>query len=315
MLDGDYEYGESYQESFPKDLLRKCLHVDGGTHTGVPCSSTSGATVTATLYDIATLFTAAAALAAATENSPAPPNNVGPTNDPQDQPVDPPTTTLDGDDVSDDNGIVNYVTVSIKVSGYAPSEFNVANRKAFALGLALYLNVSSGADGVSLLGVDASQRRRLLSSSSLVHVKVLLTTQDSPVAVLAAMDNNDASKIAALQTVMKTVLPKVEQMEVTTATISTNSDVGVYVPPNNEVQDVKEFGGGLIATAIFVVFFTPLIVLIVGVVAGPDSRIGRIVMVFIGEEKYAKLNSACCGARAAEPTAPQKHARKRLFFV
>ena len=249
--------------------------------------------------------------------APAPPNNVapGPTNDPQDQPVDPPTTTLDGDDVSNDNGIVNYVTMSIKVSGYAPSEFNVANRKAFALGLALYLDVSSGADGVSLLGVDASQRRRLLSSSSLVHVKVLLTTQDSPVAVLAAMDKTDPSKVAALQTVMKTVLPKVEQMEVTTATISTNSDVGVYVPPNNEVQDVKEFGGGLIATAIFVVFFTPFIAITVGVVAGPDSRVGQIIMVFIGEEKYAKLRAACCGARAAEPTAPQKHARKRMFFV
>jgi hypothetical protein len=65
--------GESYHERFPKGLLRKCLHVDGGTHTGVPCSSTSGASVTATLYDIATVtatvFTAAA-LAAATENSP-----------------------------------------------------------------------------------------------------------------------------------------------------------------------------------------------------------------------------------------------------
>jgi len=248
-------------------------------------------------------------------NANTPPSNVAPPYDPQDQPVDPPTPTLDGDDVSNDNGIVNYVTMAIKVSGYAPSEFNVANRKAFALGLALYLDVSSGADGVSLLGIDASQRRRLLSSSSLVHVKVLLTTQDSPVAVLAAMDKTDASKVEALQTVMKTVLPKIEQMEVTTATISTNSDVGVYVPPNDETQDVKEFGGGLIATAIFVVFFTPLVAITAGVVAGPNSRIGQIIMVFIGEEKYAKLRSACCGARADEPTVPQKHARKRLYFI
>jgi hypothetical protein len=240
---------------------------------------------------------------------------VAPPYDPQDQPVDPPTPTLDGDDVSNDNGIVNYVMMTIKVSGYAPSEFNVANRKLFALGLALYLDVSSGADGVSLLGIDASQRRRLLSSSSLVHVKILLTTQDSPVVVLAAMDKTDASKVEALQTVMKSVLPKIEQMEVTTATISTNSDVGVYVPPNDETQDVKEFGGGLIATAIFVVFFTPLVAITAGVVAGPNSRIGQIIMVFIGEEKYAKLRSACCGARADEPTVPQKHARKRLFFI
>lgn len=249
-------------------------------------------------------------------NANTPPSNVAPPYDPQDQPVDPPTPTLDGDDVSNDNGIVNYVTMTIKVSGYAASEFNVANRKAFALGLALYLDVSSGADGVSLLGIDASQRRRLLSSSSLVHVKVLLTTQDSPVAVLAAMDTTDASKVEALQTVMKSVLPNIEQMEVTTATISTNSDVGVYVPPNDETQDVKEFGGGLIATAIFVVFFTPLVAITAGVVAGPNSRIGQIIMVFIGEVKYAKLRSACCGARADEPTVPQNHGkRKRFFFI
>ena len=237
---------------------------------------------------------------------------------PPDVPVDPPTTTLDGDDVSSDDGIVNYVTMAIKVSGYSPSEFNVANRKAFALGLARYLKVSSGADGVSLLGIEESQRRRLLSSSSLVHVKVLLTSQDSPAAVIAKMDTTDTSKVAALQHEMETVLPKIEQMEVTTASISTNSNVGVYVPPNDEVEDVKEFGGGLIATAIFVVFFTPFIAITIGVVAGPNSRIGQIIMVFIGEEKYAKLRSACCGAPPrveipiAQTEAPK---RKRIFNV
>jgi hypothetical protein len=129
------------------------------------------------------------------------------------------------------------------------------------------------------------------------------------------MDTTDASKVAALQNVMTTVLPKIEQMEVTAAQVSTNSDVGVYVPPNDQEEDVKEFGGGLIATAIFVVFFTPLIVLIVGVVAGPDSRIGRIVMVFIGEEKYGKLNSACCGPppRVEIPIAEAPQ-RKRMFL-
>ena len=238
-----------------------------------------------------------------------------------DAPDDSPPTTLDGDDVSNDAGIVNYVDMTIKVTGYSPSEFNVANRKAFAIGLARYLDVSSGADGVSVLGIEESQRRRLLSSSSLVHVKVLLTTQDSPAAVIAAMDTTDTSKVENLQLVMVSVLSKIEQMEVTTVAVSTNSNVGVYVPPDDEVEDVKEFGGGLIATAIFVVFFTPLIAITVGVVAGPNSRIGQIIMVFIGEEKYGKLRSACCGAppRVEIPIAQAPIAEepkpKRLFFI
>ena len=231
-----------------------------------------------------------------------------------DAPADSPPTTLDGDDVSD-GGIVNYVTMTVKVSGYSASEFTVANRKAFAVGLARYLDISSGAEGVSLLGVDESQRRRLLSSSSLVHVKVLLTTQDSPIAVLSAMDTRNPEKAESLQNVMVTVLPRVEQMEVTVAQVSTNSNVDAYVPLNTETEDVKEFGGVLIATAIFVVFFIPLIVLTVGVVAGPNSRIGRIVMVFIGEEKYGKLSSACCGPspRGEIPIA-EAPKRKRMFL-
>ena len=64
-------------------------------------------------------------------------------------------------------------------------------------------------------------------------------------------------------------------------------------------------------------FFAPFLALVVGLVAGPTSRVGRVVMVFVGEEKYLKLQSACCGSRPASDApqgAPQHATKEKKFF-
>ena len=236
-----------------------------------------------------------------TPNAPASPPDLG-----QVAPVEmedviqsPPPALVRGEDVSD-SGIVRYVTFTCKVFGYSQSDFNIANRKAFILAIALYLDIDLGIDGVTILGIEDERRGRLLleTSTALLHVSVLLTNRDSPLAVSAALDTTVQTNKAAMQRIMSQVLRGVDSVEVTTVTVGTESFVVPYDPPRVEQENVQEFGGALIAVAILLVFFTPIIAVFAGVAAGPNTTVGRVIMVLIGETKYHKLRFVCFGSRA-----------------
>lgn len=236
-----------------------------------------------------------------------------------DVPAPAPPADVDGSDVSD-GGIVRYVTAAVRVTGYSPSEFNnIANRNHLAIGLARYLNITAGDDGVFVLDVEAGRRRKLLSSSSLVRIQVLLTVRDSSTSVVTKLDTTNGATATALQNAMVAVLPRISAVQVNDVGISSTANIGAFTPPDREDQDVKQFGGAFIAVAILIVFFAPFLALVVGLVAGPTSRVGRVVMVFVGEEKYLKLQSACCGSRPASdaPQGAPQHATKgkKFFFM
>jgi hypothetical protein len=218
-----------------------------------------------------------------------------------------------GEDVSD-SGIVKYVTFTCRVFGYSKSDFNIANRKAFILGTSLYLDIDLGIDGVTILGIKDENRRRLLLATStvLIDVSVLLTNRDSPSVVSAELDTTNQTNMAAMQRIMSQVLRDVDSVEVITVTVSTDSSVEPYDPPPVEQENVQEFGGALIAVAILVVFFTPLIAVFAGVAAGPNTVVGRVIMVLIGEAKYHKLRFACFGSRALIEDADDETAPKLL---
>ena len=200
-----------------------------------------------------------------------------------------------------DSGVVKYLSFSCSVWGYSPSDFNIANRKAFINGIALYLNIDLGVDGVSIGDIMEGMRRRaLLEVSSVLQVKVLLTQQDSTPNVAAALDTKDPSNAASLLRTMGHALPDVQRVEINYVAEITEEAIDEYDPMPRERENVLEFGWLIIAVAILVVAFTPPIALFAGVAAGPNSHLGRAMMVLIGEVNYQKLRFACFGPSAVK---------------
>ena len=191
-------------------------------------------------------------------------------------------------------GIVRYVITRITVTGYAPSEFNVANRNAFVNGLAQYLSLSAGKDAVSVLSVGDSLRRRKLlyaSSTTVIEVKLLLTRHDSFVNIMNALDMNNSTAVAAMRQDLVVSLPRLQDVRVSSFTTS-SEDVNVaFSAPKDE--ELKEYGGAVLAVGLALLFLVPILLMIAGIFAGPKSRLGLLAIVFLGEEKYAKLRAVC----------------------
>jgi hypothetical protein len=210
----------------------------------------------------------------------------------------PPPANLDGKDVTT-TGNVQYLTVFIIISGYAPADFNIANRNALMEGLATYLGLTAGKNGVTFVGVTSgATRRRLMATSteSVVEVSLLLTASDSMGTVLSALDTNVASKARSMQTKLAESLPKLDTVSVTSVSASTEEVVADYAPKKDVDENVEMFGQDLIASAIAGAVFLPLIFLFFGLILGPKSRMGRVVMVTIGESLYHRIRIACCCA-------------------
>ena len=171
----------------------------------------------------------------------------------------PPPANLNGDDVTT-TGIVNHLTVFVTISGYAPDDFNIANRNAFIEGLSTYLGLAAGTSGVTFVGVTSgATRRRLMATSteSVVQVTLLLTASDSVGTVLSALDTGVASKAQSMQRKLAESLPKLDTVSVTSVTASTEDVVADYAPKNDVDENVEMFGEDLIAGAIAGVLFLP----------------------------------------------------------
>jgi len=210
----------------------------------------------------------------------------------------PPPSKLDGNDVTT-TGIVNYLTVFVTISGYAPADFSIANRNAFMEGLANYLGLAAGTSGVTFVGVTSgTTRRRLMATSteSVVQVTLLLTASDSVGTVLSALDTSVASKAQSMQRKLAESLPKMDSVSVTSVTASTEEVVADYAPKNDVDENVEMFGEDLIAGAIAGVVFLPVVVFFFGLILGPKSRMGRLLMVIIGESLYHRIRIGCCCA-------------------
>ena len=226
--------------------------------------------------------------------NPAPTNPVPPIQ--KDAPDAPTPSNPDGEDVTT-NGIVKYVTSSVILTGYESADFNVANRNAFKQGIANYLDLDAGADGVSILSTADARRRRLLSTHrATVKMKILLTNQDNSDTVLSALQSTSSS---ALQRSLVQTLPALEDVSITERAVTEDDIVANFSPPNEE--DVKEYGVALIVGSLAIVFCVPLLIISIGVASGPGTRIGLLVSVLIGEDRYNKLHGACCGAIPPPP--------------
>ena len=64
---------------------------------------------------------------------------------------------------------------------------------------------------------------------------------------------------------------------------------------------MEKFGYGIIIGLIIVILVTPALLFIAAITLGPTSRLGRVMMVLIGEEKYAAFRAACCAPMPAQP--------------
>jgi hypothetical protein len=194
---------------------------------------------------------------------------------------------------------VNYLTVYITISGYAPADFNVANRNAFMDGLSNYLGLSAGRNGVTFVRASHNATRRRLfsfSSESMVQVTLLLTASDSVAEIMAALDTDVASKAQSMQRTMSESLPKMDTVSVTSVSASTkNVDVN-YTPQDDVEEDIEVFGSDLIVGGIAGVVFLPLVIFFFGLIGGPKTRMGRLTAVIIGESLYQRLRIACCCA-------------------
>ena len=95
-------------------------------------------------------------------------------------------------------------------------------------------------------------------------------------------------------------MPDVQGVEINYVAEITEEAIDEYDPMPRERENVLEFGWVIIAVAILVVAFTPPIALFAGVAAGPNTCLGRVMMVLIGEVEYQKLRFACFGPSAAK---------------
>ena len=240
----------------------------------------------------------------------------------------PPPVSSNGGDVST-TGTVKFLFARIKLTGYVGADFNIANRAALKVGLASYLNLASGALGVSFLDANDARRRKLLvASAASVDVKILMTASDSQSSVVTALDTSVGATATAMTTSLSQMLPLLTQVDVIQTTPSETGIDENYGPQSKEEVEVEKFGYGIIIGLIIVILVTPALLFIVGITLGPTSRLGRVMMVLIGEEKYTAFRAACCapmpeaqtrhgifGARKVMAPAPREAPRFELPFI
>jgi hypothetical protein len=218
--------------------------------------------------------------------SPSPPPTPGFPPTPTDQKFSPPPRIADGGDVSD-SGMVRYIKGKVTLNGYTASEMNIANKNALATGLASYTQITSGTAGVTILDVGDARRRRLLSNHAVaVSFQLLLTDQDSTATLLNALDTSSASTAGIMLNTLQARLPQLTSVSVTRVTLT---EEAVDENFNRDEEDVKEYGGGLLAASITIVIVVPILSLIVGLYLGPTYRFGLATMVLFGENNYEKM--------------------------
>jgi len=208
----------------------------------------------------------------------------------------PPPRNSGGGDVSN-SGIVKFVYTRIKLTGYVSGDFNSANQVALKAAVANYLNLASGSLGVSLLDVTNARRRRLLiASAASVDIKILLTASDSQSSIINALDTSVPATATAMKASLSTQLPLLTQVDVTQTTVSQTGIDENYGPQSKEEVEVAKFGYGIIVGLLIVIFVTPALLFVAAIALGPTSRLGRVLMVLIGEGRYAAFRVACCFA-------------------
>jgi len=99
-----------------------------------------------------------------------------------------------------------------------------------------------------------------------------------------------------MQRKLAEALPKLDSVSVTSVTASTEEVEADYAPKNDVDENVEMFGEDLIAGAIAGVLFLPVVVFFFGLILGPKSRMGRLLMVMIGESLYQRIRIGCCCA-------------------
>lgn len=217
-----------------------------------------------------------------------------------------PPTIADGDDVSE-SGTVRYINGKVTLNGYAPDDMNVANKNALAAGLASYTQIISGVAGVTILDVGAARRRRLLSNHvAEVSFKLLLTEQDSAATIIAALDTSSSSIASIMRNALQDSLPQLTSVSVTRLSMTAETIDENF---NRGEEDIKEYGGGLLAASITIVIVTPILSLFVGLYLGPEYRVGLATMVLIGENKYEKIRKKLFPRRSTE----SEHGKRGFF--
>ena len=242
--------------------------------------------------------------AAAGTPSPPPPSLL---TAPSDALPPPPPRNSGGGDVSN-SGIVKFVYTRIKLTGYVSGDFNSANQVALKAAVANYLNLASGSLGVSLLDVTNARRRRLLiASAASVDIKILLTASDSQSSIINALDTTVPATATAMKASLSTQLPLLTQVDVIQTTPSETGIDENYGPQSKEEVEVAKFGYGIIVGLLIVIFVTPALLFVAAIALGPTSRLGRVMMVLIGEERYTAFRAACCAPM------PEAQTRRGIF--
>ena len=203
-----------------------------------------------------------------------------------------------GDDVAT-AGKVEYVQTSCKLTGYSTSDFP-AQLPAFKQGLVRYLGLTAGVDGVTFLGATDARRRKLLSAAT-VRVKLLLTQSDSSSSIISALDTSSPTTADAMRASLNVSMPNLSEVVVTEATVSVAAVDETY-EPSKEEDEANQFGFNFLIALVVIFLVWPLMIFLLGLWYGPSSKLGRVVLVFIGEEKFATCQKMLCLQRTVQQT-------------
>jgi hypothetical protein len=230
-----------------------------------------------------------------TSPSPPPITNAPPSFD-GGYPSPPPPLGTNDDDAVDD-GVAEYVTSSIDLSGMSATDFSVANRRILASSLAMYFGLAGRQDAVTIVSVEslASSRRRSLLQSAATRIKVR---------VLVEQDAERTTVVSKLQTANDLTNAVREALPAVTA-VSANDIQVVYVvqedAPDEMEEEFKSHAGGILA-ALGVVFVIIPGVILYFAFRYPNGRLGNVCRILFGEEFYRKVRSiACCFGCRPDP--------------
>ena len=201
-----------------------------------------------------------------------------------------------GDDVAT-AGEVEYVRTSCKLTGYSRSDFP-AQLPAFKRGLVNYLGLTAGIDGVTFLDATDTRRRKLLNAAT-VRVKLLLTQSDSSSAIISALNTSSPTTADAMRASLNATMPNLSEVSVTEATVIVAAVDETY-KPSKEEDEANTFGYYFLLALVVIFLMSPLVMFLLGLWYGPSSKLGRVVLVFIGEEKFATFQKMLCFQRTAQ---------------
>lgn len=236
-----------------------------------------------------------------TPTNPSPPPMMNtPTNAPPSfdggYPSPPPPLGTNDDDAVDD-GVAEYVTSSLDLSGMSATDFSVENRRILASTLATYFGLAGRQDAVTIVSVEslATSRRRSLLQSSATRVKVR---------VLVEQDAERTTVVSKLQTTNDLTNAVIAALPAVSAASANDIQI-VYViqedAPDEMEEEFKSHAGGILA-ALGVVFIIIPGVILYFAFRYPNGRLGNVCRILFGEEFYRKVRSiACCFGCRPDP--------------